>query len=248
LKFRLNFVGINIQDKAAALHFYRHICGMGVKSSSRPPMLWLETSGMMVEVFTAKARSDIFSKRTARQAVRPCIHVRSMKTVALSLKKNGVAAAAAEQTAHGQRMEVEAPDGIHWLLGEGKGFRHAGSLAKAYVGSADLRCIDLRAQLDFFTRILGLKNIGEFHGQVTLHDPAEGTFLTMQQFETDTRGTGYPAQPAFLSLATANIKAADEYLRSLGVKVVEPVIKHWFGTDMLILDADQNIIQVIQYK
>lgn len=249
MKFRMNFIGLNVQKKTPALHFYQDSYHMKkVEHSSKPPMLWLKTTGMMVEVFTPQARHESLNRPAPRQALRPCIHVRNMKAIAESLKKEGIQVGEVEKTAYGKRVECVGPENLRWLMGEGRGYKHASTLAKPHFGSADLRVLDMEGQRKFFTRVLGLKEGAEFDGELTLRDTTEGTFLVLGQDRRPKSEETLPAQPAFLSFAVSKATEAEMKLKSLGVEFIQPLAVHGFGTDILILDADQNIIQIVEYK
>lgn len=248
MQFRLNFIGLNVQKKSPSLHFYEDFYRMKVEEGSKPPMLWLKTTGMLMEVFTAQARDKAFNHPVPSQTVRPCVHVRNLESIVESLKKQGVVVGEPEKTAKGKRVECVGPENIRWLMGEGRGYTHASGLAKPHVGSADLRVRDMEGQIKFFTQVLGLKEGADFDGQITLRDPKEGTFLLLGEERQQKRGKGFAAQPAFLSFAVPKATEAEKKLRSLGIKFVQPLIVQGFGTDMLILDADKNIIQIVEYK
>jgi predicted enzyme related to lactoylglutathione lyase len=248
VQFRMNFIGLNVQKKPAALRFYRGLCGMQVKESAKPPMLWLTTTGMNVEVFTAQARDQSFNHPVPGQALRPCIHVRNLQAIAESLKKKRAVVGEVEKTAQGRRVECVGPENIRWLMAEGRGYTHADGLTKPHIGSADLRVIDMEGQIKFFTNILGLKQGVKSGGQITLRDLKEGTFLLLGKDQREKPGEGFPAQPAFLSFAVPKATEAEKKLQSLGVQFVQALMVQDFGIDMLILDADRNIIQIVEYK
>jgi predicted enzyme related to lactoylglutathione lyase len=249
MKFTLHFVGINIVRKSLSWRYYADFLQMRMERNPDRNIIVPETTGMRIEIFIPRGQSKVFNHPVAIQTVRPCIHVRDLSKIAVSLEKKGaLLGAGMGKTALGQSIELIAPDGIRWLVAQGRGYGKGGAFRRPHVGSADLRVRKLKAQVRFYTEILGMQDSGEHGGHTILRDRASRMFLVVTKDKREVSEHRFPAQPAFLSFQTTNVADAEKVLRSRGVSIVQPTTTHYFGTDLLILDADENVVQVVEYR
>ncbi|HWZ43297.1 MAG TPA: VOC family protein [Candidatus Saccharimonadales bacterium] len=251
MKFTLHFVGINIIKKSPSLRYYADFLQMRMEDNSDRTIIVPETTGMRVEIFAPRGQSKVFDHPVASQTVRPCIHVRDLSKITAWLEKRGaMLGEGLEKTARGQRIELIAPDGVRWLVAQGRSYVEGGGFRRPHVGSADLMVRSLKAQLRFYTDLLGMRISGEHEGQTMLRDRTSGIFLLVAKERPSQTVSQHslPVQPAFLSFQTADVAEAEQMLRSRGVTVVQPTTTHYFGTDLLILDAEENVVQVVEYK
>ena len=118
---------------------------------------------------------------------------------------------------------------------------------------AELHTRDFAAQLDFYTRVLGLEPDGlepdgTQDGRAILHDPENGARLCLRDGGGASPVATLEEQPFFLGFEVDDIAQGAAWCEACGVEIRQAVTrKDWGGIDLHAVDADGGILQIVQY-
>jgi len=254
MDLKLNFIGLNVSNFAASLHFYTAVLGMNAKNP-KPDWAFLETTGMTLELFSGGMAPTPDRAWGQGQAVRPSIQVADLPGTIAALRRKGVQFTSdIERTAAGEQIEFITPERIHWTLAHAPAYPFSTSLHRPHIGWVELKVYHLAEQRAFYSKVMGLQPEEGEDGQVVLR---QGTGEPHLFLETGGQLAAawqvnqnflQPSPPFVISFETSNIEQAATLLKSHKVPIVVDVTRReWGGTDLLIADVDGNPIQVVQY-
>jgi predicted enzyme related to lactoylglutathione lyase len=257
MDFKLNFIGVSVQDFASSFDFYTRVLGLRARHAT-PGWAYLETTGMIFELFSEGGHEGAPARGAGGiprwQAVRPAIQVAQLERTLAELRDHGVSLTEGpERTLLGEEAGLVAPEGIQWRVAHAPGLPAAGHLHLPHIGWVELFAAQLDAQHRFYSEVMGLRTerVGE---REVLLCQAPGEPLLILRPGGRGHTAGYQREmpraghPVTLTFETKDIQAANSYLDSQCVPFIQHVTrKDWGGIDLYIADADGNPVQVVQY-
>lgn len=245
---KLNWLGIHVADFDAALRFYTETLGLRA-SDTKPDWAYLETSGMVFELFGGGPA------RAQTQTIRPGIHVADLRATLAALRARGVPFDGQIRQADGSEwIEFSAPQGMRWTLVQAPGAPAGPEPGRAHIGRLELKTEQLAAQQAFYRDILGLQVESARDGQAVLKQEPDGPLLFLESAAGrpapfQVHGNSLQPPPShLLSCETRDIQAAAAWLKAQGVTLLTEIAhKDWGGIDLYISDPDGNPIQIVQY-
>ena len=254
MKFKLNFIGLYVADFNRIYSFYTETLGIELNLSV-PGWASLKTSGMTFELFEHQAEPGSRNRSWGNgQAFRPGIQVTDLAATISELEQKGVTFAGnIERKPWGRLREFITPDGIRWTLAEAPDYPANADLRVAHIGWVELKANDLEAQKTFYGDLMGLTLAAADQTQMMFVQQLGEPLLFLEGGGQKTTPKPAPhhfeGQAGFLSFETEAIDEAASYILAQGVLIVREVVQHeWGGTDMLIADADGNLVQIVQYN
>ena len=243
-----------VHDFPAAAEFYSAKLGMVYTEDEALPF-WrcFGTRRTTFELFLAhpdRVKVEAWGKG---QAFRPVLLVRDLVSTEAWLNQQGISSTRSTSAAVAQ-IEMTGPEGIRWGLTESAD--GATDRERPVIGGIELKTNNLEAQTDFYTRILGMQIQHQTNQGTLLNQHNSDTWLYIESGGTSAPSTTEmaPESPAFLhpvwiSFETQDARAANFWLQRQGISMLRPLTYHadWKGTDSLLADADNNIVQVVQY-
>lgn len=253
MNLKLNWIGIHVVDFEASLRFYTEVLGMNA-SDTKPDWAYIETTGMVFELFGGGIALPDSSRWGQGQAIRPSIQVENLRETVAELRQRGVQfAREIEQTTVGETIEFIAPEHMRWTLVHAPSYPFSTKLNQPHIGWLELKVDSLAEQINFY-EILGLRPENGNDGQVILRQSPGEPFLLLEsggQRANLFQVKGNMLQPLpshLISVETDNIEEAATWLRSHKVPILTEIThKSWGGIDLYIADMDGNPIQVVQY-
>lgn len=240
MDLKLNFVGLLVEDFNRAFRFYTEVLGM-VARHSRPGWAYFETTGAIFEMFQGDALPS-----SRWQSVVPTLAVSHLQEVAKGLRGRGVSLLDRDDTAEG--LTFADPDGRAWYLtDDGPG---SAGLEKPRISRFTLACEQIDAQSAFYRDVM-LMQLTSRQSDRTLFTQDEGdpTMVLRNGGRARVRVSDRTAVPHYISFETDDITQAAEWLRTQNADFMQDVAqKPWGGVDLYVRDADNNPVQVVQYK
>lgn len=268
VELTFNFVGVNAVDFRRAFTFYTNV--LGVQPAEPRPHDDTESWAMLVAGWDESPVSDgrglrceLFERNVEppgerqwgrHQNVRPSIQVDNLEATLTDLWERGVAFTGnLADTKWGRSIEFTAPEGIRWSLAHAPAYPAGQSVQTPHLGWVELKADDLDGQQDFYTQVMGL-SVGErFVSGARLEQGAGDPLLFLESGGERVTADGehespFDVQPVWLSFETPDITEAAAWLTDHGISLLQDVTTHdWGGTDLVVVDADGNPLQVVEY-
>ena len=254
MDLKMNWLGLYVSDFKESLQFYRDVLGVSARVV-KPDFALFRTTGMTLELFGGGMPADPDRSWGHGQAVRPGIQVETLHGLIDELRRTGVRFAAdVEQTRFGEQVEFLAPEQLHWTLGYAPGYPANPGLNKPHLGWVELKVLHLADQRAFYSGVLGLQPEDQDDGGVLFQQaPGEPLLFLKPGGEQAPALQVQQAQlhlppPHLLGFEASSIEQAAAWLKSRGVPILIDVTpRDWGGIEMIILDADGNPVQVVEY-
>jgi catechol 2,3-dioxygenase-like lactoylglutathione lyase family enzyme len=247
--FKLNFIGVTVNDFATSFRFYTGILGM-VARETKPNWALFDTTGMTLELFGGGNHSG-----GAEQTVIPYLHVANAESTIEELQGIGVQLDGEIGRGDGSLgAKIIAPEGLRWWIDYRPSYPFGESLKRPAVTLVDLMTgyEALEAQRNLYETVMGMPcfegdghwlafGYGEDQPELLIFDDLDGgkkrpTITSLRQ------------APHFLSFETSNIRRAEEWLRAHDARFMRQITPHeWGGINLFVLDPDNNPVQVVQY-
>jgi predicted enzyme related to lactoylglutathione lyase len=248
----LNWFGIAVHDVPAAADFYNKELGLAyIEDEAHGQWRQFKTRRMLFEMFEAHANRFPVTAWGQGQAFRPVILVPDLSAAAEMLQEKNITHSYTGARS-GSQLEMIGPEGFRWSLQEAS--MPSVNWTHPVIGGVELKAANLNAQKEFYTQIAGM-NLEA--------DTGDGFFLTQAKGKVWLRiiagGKEAPIildqpgiaffHPIWLSFETQAVENVNECLQDQDVTIVQPLTYHpdWLGTDILLGDADGNVIQIVQY-
>jgi catechol 2,3-dioxygenase-like lactoylglutathione lyase family enzyme len=251
--FTLNWFGMGVHDVLAASDFYGGKLGFAFEEGEENghPWRYFETRGMTFELFQANPERPDVNAWGDGQAFRPVLRVSDLAATSALLRDKGISYS--ENTSeYGAPIEIIGPEGIRWGIMESSGIEM--DWARPFIAGVELRVADLDAQKEFYTEVLGMTIGRESNEEILLNQKGGEAWLRMEAGGTSAPrqfGEEKPAffHPTWISFETEDVRQANLWLQSQNVTILHPLTyhEHWQGTDIIIADADDNAVQIVQY-
>lgn len=265
----LNFIGVAVSDWRASYAFYTETLGMASKLNATHgdwAMLGAGWDGyyageksIVIELFDG-GRVPV-GKRWQwgiNQGIRAVIHVAELDAAIAHLDACGLEHSPITSTLYGERITYTAPEGISWALATVKGRPVTQNWAKPFVGTVEIKAVDLPAQRRFYRDVLGMIEVAtdDERGVIFQQRDAALPRLVIEAGASQPRQNPAAwahdpvrAHPIFASVMTPDIHAVHASIQRANVPILRPLISHdsWGGTDIHIADADGNALQIVQY-
>lgn len=262
-----NFIGMCVANWQPAYDFFTQ--KMGFQAELNPAYgdwanlgaawagYYSETHSLVCELFDQGCRvADRWWGH--HQNIRPAIHIDDLDTHIRQLQARGIMFTSAVETrAWGKQIEFETVEGIRWTLACTPGYPVREDFSQPQFGHVAIKTHDVEAQKTFYGTIMGfaLESSGEDAVLCAQHR-ANHPFIVLEpggeSIDQASPASPYPerSQPFFLSFMTPDILGIAQECHRLAITILRPVTYHpdWDGTDMVITDADGNVIQLVQYQ
>jgi catechol 2,3-dioxygenase-like lactoylglutathione lyase family enzyme len=240
-----------VHDVSAAADFYGKILAFSnIEDETLGPWRMFQTQGMTFELFQAHpTRSQVLGWGKG-QAFRPVILVPDLSAAMALLQQYDIAFSRSQLDGSPQ-IEMVGPEGIRWAFRESPTIQM--DWAHPVIAGVELKAAHLQAQKEFYTQILGMRIEAETDHSVHLTQTSGDAWLHIEAGGTATPlriGEPRPAffHPVWISYETRDVKQANTWLLNQDVTILRPLTYHpdWHGTDILLADADGNVVQVVQ--
>ncbi len=249
MDFKLNFLGVYVNDFGSSFRFYTETLGM-VALDSRVNWALFDTTGMTLELFGNGSH-----RGGECQVIFPGLRVSDVSGLIDILKAKGVALGHTIRMADGTTSGgIIAPEGLLWLLEDGPRLRVGPSLSKPHISGVrlDTTLDGLNSHRAFYEKTMGLR-VDNSGSDWILFGQGEGApelFILGHQEGGKKRPpiSSRREAPHYLSFETRDIERAAEWLHSHSVRIIQDVTRQdWGGIDIHALDADGNPVQIVQY-
>jgi catechol 2,3-dioxygenase-like lactoylglutathione lyase family enzyme len=242
-----------VHDVAGATDFYCGKLGFAfVEAEATDLWRYFETRRMTFELFKANPDRLEVTAWGDGQAFRPLILVQNLSRTALMLEGQGVRFSYKETDSSAQ-IEVAGPEGVR--LGIAEDSVVDTDWSHPIVAGIELKAVNLESQKTFYTTILGMLVDRETGSGVRLVQPNTDAWLHIVSGGKATRPLleKDPEKPAFfhpiwISFETKDVRSINQQLVGQ-TTFLRPLTYHedWKGTDILLADADGNVVQIVQY-
>jgi catechol 2,3-dioxygenase-like lactoylglutathione lyase family enzyme len=261
-----NFIGMCVSNWQQAFAFFTET--LGLQAELNPAYgdwanlggawegYYHETPSLICELFD---QGRPVSERWwgKNQNVRPAIHVDDLDSTAARLRERGVNfTGTIEVKPWGRQIEFESVEGIRWALAQIPNKPVSQDLSRPHIGHIAIKTANFEAQKHFYgTKIGFILEDSERDYAIYAQAKPDHPFIILEQggeaIQPETYGEQHPERsyPFFLSFMTGDIQTIAEECRTLGIANLRPLERHedWGGTDIVITDADGNVIQIVQY-
>jgi catechol 2,3-dioxygenase-like lactoylglutathione lyase family enzyme len=260
-----NFIGMCVADWKAAYTFFTQTLGLDAELNpahgdwANLGGAWAgyysDTHSLVCELFDAgQGVADRWWGKN--QNIRPAIHVANLAaTVAQLQARNVQFTSAVEQQSWGKQIEFTTVEGIRWGLAEWHDKPVRPDFRQPQFGHVALKTANFAAQQQFYTQMGFLLEATDHDRIIFTQTKPHHPFIMLEKsgefIATDAYRARHPERsfPFFLSFMTPDIQSVAQECAALHIPTLRPVAHYedWGGTDMVILDADGNAIQIVQY-
>ena len=244
-----------VHDFSAAVDFYSNKLGVASEEEeAKEDWRYYNTRRMTFELFQAHPQRIKVQAWGKGQAFRPVILVSDLAAAETLLRRQAIPFASSTSTS-GAQVEMIGSEGIRWGLMESPDGEM--DWAHPIVGGIEVKATNLEAQRDFYTRMMGMAiedqrdqfiHLSQSNGDVWLHLETGGLPAPFPA-RTDTKSPAF-LHPIWISFETQDVRSANTWLQQHDLTFLRSLTYHpdWNGTDILLADADGNVVQVVQYS
>ncbi|SMB83028.1 VOC family protein [Deinococcus hopiensis] len=244
-----DFLGINVPQVHfdLALDVLSRIFGFGVGDRT-DNWAFLHAANLKVELFG----DGPYVPADRHQSVIPMIRTHDLNRTLDHLHRDpavNTTLTAEHLTPLGRATYLRLPGGATWALLEEVDHAHDSTGAPPTVAALELRCAHPAQYLSFLTETLDFQVRVNSAGHVVVQQHPDRPRLLLEAAPERLTPVKYRTQaPFYLSFSTTDVDRDSRVLLRAGRPLVSPRTTHaWGGTDVILLDPNNDPIQVVQY-